>query len=214
LYPAELVTGNDGNNDYFTLSGTSMATPAVAGAVALLLQEHSTLTPDQVKARLMASAYKMGLTSTNAYVPHLSQTFTDFYDMFSVGSGMLDVQTAITNTSLAPATVGSALSPTAVYNASTGVVTLVNGNSTVSTNSVVWGTSVIWGSSVIWGASEVNGMSVIWGSSLPWNSNVLSAFSVVWGSSTGVATTAQSVIWGASVGSADAAFSDAGDDEQ
>jgi serine protease AprX len=27
LYPAELVTGNDGNNDYFTLSGTSMATP-------------------------------------------------------------------------------------------------------------------------------------------------------------------------------------------
>ena len=29
-YPAELVTGNDGNNDYFTLSGTSMATPVVS----------------------------------------------------------------------------------------------------------------------------------------------------------------------------------------
>ena len=70
-YPAELVTGTDGNNDYMTLSGTSMATPAVAGAAALLLQEHSTLTPDQVKARLMKSAYKMGLTSTSAYVPHL-----------------------------------------------------------------------------------------------------------------------------------------------
>ena len=60
-YPAELVTGTDGNNDYFTLSGTSMATPAVAGAAALLLQEQSTLTPDQVKARLMKTAYKMGL---------------------------------------------------------------------------------------------------------------------------------------------------------
>ena len=47
--------------DYFTLSGTSMATPAVAGAVAILLQEQNTLTPDQVKARLMKTAYKMGL---------------------------------------------------------------------------------------------------------------------------------------------------------
>ena len=58
-YPSELVTGTDGKNDYFTLSGTSMATPAVAGAVALMLQEQSTLTPDQVKARLMKTASKM-----------------------------------------------------------------------------------------------------------------------------------------------------------
>jgi serine protease AprX len=213
-FPAELVTGNDGDNDYFTLSGTSMATPAVVGAVALMLQEQSTLTPDQVKARLMVSAYKIGLTSTSAYVPHLSQTFTDSYDLFSVGSGLLDVQTAITNTSLAPATVGAALSPTAVYNPSTGVISLVYGNSSVASTSVVWGSSVVWGTSVVWGAAEVNGTSVVWGASLPWNTNALSAFSVVWGSSTGTATSAASVVWGASVGSADAAFSDAGDDEQ
>jgi hypothetical protein len=37
---------------------------------------------------------------------------------------------------------------------------------------------------------------------------------VVWGSSVGTATSATSVVWGASVGSTDAAFSDAGDDEQ
>src|SRR5271165_6570351 len=210
-YPAELVAGTDGNNDYFTLSGTSMATPAVAGAAALLLQEQNTLTPDQVKARLMRNSYKMGLTSTAAWVPHLSQTFTSMYDLFSVGSGLLNVQNAVADTNLAPSTLGAALSPTASYNILNGVVSMGNGNSSVNPNSVVWGSSVVWGTSVVWGASEVSGMSVVWGSSLPWNSNLLSAFSVVWGSSTGIAN-ATSVVWGSSVGTANAAFSDAGDD--
>src|SRR5271166_6119495 len=195
LFPAELATGNDGNNDYFTLSGTSMATPAVSGAVALLLQQNSALTPDQVKARLMKTTYKLLPTSTVAWVPHLSQNFTSTYDLFSVGSGLLNLQTAISNTDLAPATVGAALSPSVVYNPNTGTVSLVNGNSSVSVNSVVWGSSVVWGTSVVWGAN-VTGSSVVWGSSLPWNSNLLNAFSVVWGSSTGTGTQATSVVWG------------------
>jgi serine protease AprX len=43
---------------YFTLSGTSMATPVVSGAVALMLQKEPSLTPDTVKARLMLTASK------------------------------------------------------------------------------------------------------------------------------------------------------------
>lgn len=211
-HPSDIVTGTDGKADYFTLSGTSMATPAVAGAAALMLEEQNTLTPDQVKARLMKTAYKMGMLSTSAYVPHLLMSFVDFYDLFSVGSGLLNVQAAITNTDLAPATVGSALSPYAVYNAQNGTVTLVYGNGTVASTSVVWGSSVVWGTSVVWGSS-VSGSSVVWGSSLPWNDNLLSAFSVVWGSSNGTAS-ATSVVWGASVGNTTSAFSDAGDDEQ
>jgi serine protease AprX len=213
-YPQEFVNGTDGKSDYFTLSGTSMATPAVAGAVALMLQETPALTPDQVKARLMQTAFKMGLISTSAYVPHLLQSFLSTYDLFSTGSGLLNLQAAINGSALAPSSVGAALSPSAVYNPQTGVVSLVYGNSSVSPYSVVWGSSVVWGTSVVWGASEVNGTSVVWGASLPWNNNMLSAFSVVWGSSTGTATTASSVVWGASVGTTNSAFSDAGDDEQ
>jgi len=217
-YPAELVTGNDGNNDYFSLSGTSMATPAVVGAAALLLQEQSTLTPDQVKARLMLSATKLtaafGLFSTSAWVPHLSQNFTSTYDLFSAGSGLLNVQAATSSTVLAPATVGSALSPTAVYNVQANTVSMVYGNSTVAPISVVWGSSVVWAPSVVWGSSVVNGISVVWGSSLPWNTNALNAFSVVWGSKNGTAVSAASVVWGSVVGNTDAAFTDAGDDEQ
>ena len=161
----------------------------------------------------MKTASKMGLFSTSSYVPHLLMSFLDSYDLFSVGSGVLNVQAAVSNNDLAPATQGSALSPSAIYNAQNGTVSLVYGNSTVSTNSVVWGSSVVWGTSVVWGSSVVNGNSVVWGSSLPWNNNLLSAFSVVWGSSTGNAS-ATSVVWGASVGNATSAFSDAGDDEQ
>jgi serine protease AprX len=212
----DLVNGSDGKSDYFRLSGTSMATPVVAGAAALLLQEQSTLTPDQVKARLMKTADKMtawGLVSTSAFVPHLAQNFTDFYDLFSVGSGFLDVQAAVANTDLAPANVGAALSPAVTYDPTTHTVSLVYGNSTVANSSVVWGTSVAWGTSVVWGTAAVNGISVVWGSSLPWSDNTQGAFSVVWGSSTGTAS-GISVVWGASVGNADAAFSDAGDDEE
>ncbi len=54
---ADRVTAN---GQYFRLSGASMATPMVTGAVALLLQAEPNLTPDQVKYRLLQTAGKVG----------------------------------------------------------------------------------------------------------------------------------------------------------
>jgi serine protease AprX len=194
-YPSQLVDGNNGKPDYFTLSGTSMATPVISGAVALLLQQNANLTPDQIKARLMQTTYSSFPDYTVVSVPELNETFTEYYDPFSVGSGMLNMQGAVSDNSLAPSNVGAALSPTAVYNASTGNVSLVDGNSSVPARDVVWGSSQAWSFANIWGS--VTGSTVVWGASLPWNDNALSAFTVVWGSSTDTGPEATSLVWGA-----------------
>lgn len=47
------------SENYIQLSGTSMSTPVVTGAVALLLQKHPSLTPDDVKYMLKKCAVSM-----------------------------------------------------------------------------------------------------------------------------------------------------------
>src|SRR5882762_1164377 len=55
--PDRLVAGLDPLVPaYFRLSGTSMAAPVVSGVVALMLERTPTLTPAQVKSRLMGTA--------------------------------------------------------------------------------------------------------------------------------------------------------------
>ena len=52
VFSAGSGTGNEGLND----SGTSMATPMVAGAAALVHSQHPEWSPEQVKADLMNTA--------------------------------------------------------------------------------------------------------------------------------------------------------------
>jgi serine protease AprX len=96
VYMPEYVTKDTKNTSspaYMRLSGSSMAAPAVSGTAALMLQADPTLTPDTVKARLMKSASKTFPTvSTTVTDPTTGQTFTSYYDMFTVGAGYLDVQ--------------------------------------------------------------------------------------------------------------------------
>lgn len=72
-------------NGYVRLSGTSMATPHVAGTAALILQEHPEYTPFDVKSALM----------------NTSDDLKGDYSVYEVGAGRIDAYQAVhTDTSI------------------------------------------------------------------------------------------------------------------
>ena len=83
LFPDRVVTAQNGAT-YIRLTGTSMATPVVSGAVALLLESRPDLTPDQVKALLTQTTQSYGQDSGSP-LP----------DPIADGSGLLDVANAM-----------------------------------------------------------------------------------------------------------------------
>jgi serine protease AprX len=176
---------------YMSLSGTSMAAPAVSGAAALLLQRQPELTPDQIKARLMKTASKDFPATSTVTDPDTGISYTSQYDLVTIGAGYLDLWAALNNTDLAP---GTAASPALQYDAASRSFYLANDTPTVwgSTanwsSSAVWGTNVfvagssaIWGTRAIWGSSATWGDSAVWGTSAMWGTSAIWGTSAVWG---------------------------------
>ena len=182
LFPSALVQNSyyqvnaapGTSSEYFRLSGTSMATPVVAGTAVLMLQKQPSLTPDQVKARLMKTATKIfPLYSTN-YDERDHNSFNIQSDIFAVGAGYLDANAALNSTDLATL---PALSPTVSYNA-------VSKHVYISHQALTWGDALIWGDLMTWGNSVfVNGTALIWGDAMTWGDATTTGFALIWGDS-------------------------------
>jgi len=116
-----LTNGTNAPGQYVRLSGTSMATPVVAGAVALMVNKTPSLTPDVIKARIMKTASKsLANAGTNLY--SLTMTyFTIYNDIFTIGAGYLDTLAALNNTDTGA---GEAFSPESYYDSTTGTIKL------------------------------------------------------------------------------------------
>ena len=87
-------------NDYMQLSGTSMAAPVVAGAVALMLQQDPSLSPDTVKVRLMKTATTDFPEITDVYDPDTDESFVIQNDIFTIGAGYIDIAAALLDTTV------------------------------------------------------------------------------------------------------------------
>ncbi len=72
---------------YFTMSGTSQATAVVTGIVALMLNQDPSLTPDDVKCRLLSTAR-----------PAFADENTLAYSVFQQGAGLVNALDAVNST--------------------------------------------------------------------------------------------------------------------
>lgn len=147
---------NGASSNYFVLSGTSMAAPVVSGAAALMLQANPSLTPDTIKARLMASADKWTDPSGNA-------------DPCTYGAGYLNI----------PAALVSILIPTQY--ALSPQLTVANG--TFSYSAGLLGSTPVWGSKAISGSKAVSGATALYGSKAVSGSSAIAMSKAVSGSS-------------------------------
>ncbi len=76
----------DNSKDVYIASGTSMSTPFVAGAAALLISAHPDWTPAEVKSALMLTTKTDGVYKNDAH---------DEADPFDIGSGRIQVNFAV-----------------------------------------------------------------------------------------------------------------------
>ena len=181
------LTPSASSNNYFKLSGTSMATPVVCAAAALMLQQSPSLSPDTIKLRLMATADKWTDPYGNA-------------DACTYGAGYLNIPAACGSNLVATQ---PALSPYLSLDASGNVFVNYYGN--VDWDRAIWGTSsvesmqAIWGKMAIWGSGTLSSSNAIWGRSFWGGSSTttissagvdLSAGSIALQGETAAATTA------------------------
>jgi serine protease AprX len=184
---------NDASNDYMRLSGTSMATPVVSGAVAILLQQNPNLSPDQIKAKLMKTARKEFSRVSVTTDPTVGQTFITQSDIFTVGAGYLDIGAALQNSDLGS---GVALSPLAVRGGDGNIYLADSAPSfAAATSGIPTGAQSLWGTGTSWVGSAVWGNSVLVpGQSAPWGGNAIwGGGSAAWGSPN---SALDFVVWG------------------
>jgi subtilisin family serine protease len=85
---------NSGQTSYYFLGGTSMASPHVAGVVALLAQKNPALTAAQAESQLKATALPLAAGCRSAYVPDGSVA-TYCWGSDATGAGVVNAWLAL-----------------------------------------------------------------------------------------------------------------------
>jgi serine protease AprX len=168
---------------YLSLSGTSMATPVVAGTVALMLEANPNLTPNMVKAILQFTAEE------KRNVSYLAQ-----------GAGFLNTLGAVRlSRFFATARKGDAYPNMRSWSRH-----ILWGNRRVkggvlTPGGTAWGLNIVWGEShtpqgqnIVWGenCATSNCDNIVWGNNIVWGETDASD-NIVWGNTDG-----DNIVWG------------------
>ncbi|GAC1586959.1 MAG: hypothetical protein NVS3B21_01490 [Acidimicrobiales bacterium] len=81
-----------GDPNYNTISGTSMASPQVAGIVAQMIQAKRSITPAQIQAALVSTAHKFGDAASYRALSPAAPAVTSSFDK---GAGLVDTAAAV-----------------------------------------------------------------------------------------------------------------------
>ena len=168
-YPSRRVIGESGGT-YLVLSGSSMATAVVSGAVAQLIQAQPKLTPAEVKFVLQFTAQRL-----------------DGFGLIEQGAGSVNVPLAASLVARryvfdAPVTTEIAGEP-------------VDAGQIVFGNTIIWGNrgGGVGGNTIIWGnrGGGVGGNTIIWGN----RGGGVGGNTIIWGNRGG-GVGGNTIIWG------------------
>ncbi len=170
-------------DSYLTLSGTSMATPVVAGSVALMLEANPNLTPNLVKAILQFT----------------SQVYPG-YDYLTQGAGFVNTLGAVKLARyFATGEKGDHYPSMRTWSRH-----ILWGNRRVSggvltPGGTAWGANIVWGeghtpagANIVWGENcdSASCDNIVWGNNIVWGESD-SGDNIVWGNTDG-----DNIVWG------------------
>jgi serine protease AprX len=168
-YPDLRVTGVTGRQQYFLLSGTSMASPAVAGAAALLLDANPGLS---------ANAVKMALQFTARVLRHT--------DVLTQGAGAVNIGGALQ--------LAHAINPDAARGSNWIKYRLTAANRDAYGQQIMWGRRIIYGDRFV--QSRYAQVHLFrWDDDIVWAYDAL-ADNIVWGNDNVVWGNDDNIVWG------------------
>jgi serine protease AprX len=179
---------------YLSLTGTSMAAPAVAGTVALMLQANPSLTPNAVKAILQYTAEQYSgynaLTQGAGFLNAVGAVrLARFYATAQPGDRVPTQRMWSRNIIWGNHRVGSGVLNVAANAFAVGTTWGVA--KTSAGDNIVWGTACGSGDcdNIVWGTA--NGDNIVWGTAGDGDN-------IVWGTADG-----DNIVWGTDCGGAD-----------